>query len=85
MSRITLKDLKQMIKGLPDDTILICQSDSEGNESSVCLDVFVDVVGKEYTMNMDNKEYKFYGGEDYQGIDLEKDKGKTLLIFQPSL
>ena len=86
MQRITIKNLKDMIRGLPDDAIVCMYSDSEGNSQSTALDFYVDEVGKVHTAqgNLD-KEYKFIGGEDVVGIDQEKDKGKPILILVPSL
>lgn len=84
---MTVKELKQIIKNLPDDAILCCQSDAEGNEQSVCLDVFVDKVGLKHNYAMDDngKVLSYLGGEDITGIDMQKDDGKILVIFQPSL
>ncbi len=86
MQRITIKNLKDIIRGLPDDAIVCMYSDSEGNSQSTALDFYVDEVGKVHTVqgNLD-KEYKFIGGEDIFGIDQEKDKGKLILILVPSL
>ena len=85
MQQITLKDFKKKIKGLPDDTILCMYSDSEGNEKSTCLDVFIDKVGYDHVDWYDGKRFHFIGGEDIIGIDQEKDKGRYLIILQPSL
>lgn len=86
MRRITVKDMKTILKKLPDDAIVCMYSDSEGNSQSTALDFYVDEVGKIHTVqgNLD-KEYKFIGGEDIFGIDQEKDKGKLILILVPSL
>lgn len=86
MRRITVKDMKTILKKLPDDTIVCMYSDSEGNNTSTALDFYVDEVGKVHTVqdNLD-KEFKFIGGEDIFGIDQEKDKGKPILILVPSL
>lgn len=81
MKQVTVKALKVLLDQVPDDTIICCQSDSEGNETSVCLGVFVETVGKEH--QIDN--YKYVEGDNIIGVDLEQDKGKTLIIFQPSL
>ena len=86
MQRITIKNLKDMIRGLPDDAIVCMYSDSEGNSQSTALEFYVDEVGKVHTVqdNLD-KEFKFIGGEEIFGIDQEKDKGKALFILVPSL
>lgn len=81
MKTMTIKDLKEKIKNLPDDTIVCCQSDSEGNETSVCLDVFIEKVG--YVYKEDG--YSWVGGENIEYLDTEKEKGKYVVILQPSL
>ena len=86
MQRITIKNLKDMIRGLPDDAIVCMYSDSEGNSQSTAFQYYMDCVGQVHKVkdNLD-KEYTFIGGEDVFGIDLEKDKGKALFILVPSL
>jgi hypothetical protein len=83
MKVITVKDLKEKLQRIPDDAIVCCQSDSEGNSTSTCLDVEIDQVGYKHTM--EGYDFTFIGGEDIEGIDMEKDKGKYLVIMQPSL
>lgn len=83
MKVITVKDLKEKLQRIPDDAIVCCQSDSEGNETSTCLDVFIDVVGLKHIM--EDYSFAYVGGEDIQGIDMEKDRGKYVVILQPSL
>lgn len=85
MQRITLGGFKRLTRGLPDDAILCCQSDSEGNETSTCLNVFTGQVGKDVSTNYDGKVYHFTDGEDVIGIDLVKDKDKIIITLQPSL
>lgn len=86
MRRITVKDLKKAIRGLPDDALVCMYSDSEGNNQSTALDYYYDVVGKVHVVkdNLD-KELKFIGAEEIFGVDQEKDKGKAVLILVPSL
>lgn len=79
--RMTIKDLKEKIKNLPDNAILCCQSDSEGNETSVCLDIFVEQVGRQ----TEYQGYKFTEGDNIVGVDLQQDKDNIVVIFQPSL
>lgn len=81
MKRITVKDLKNILKKFPDDAIVCIYSDSEGNEMSTMLGYYQEEVGKEYKMH----EYKYIGGQDVFGIDIEKDKGKKIIFLQPSL
>ncbi len=85
MKRITVGELKRTLSNLPDDTIVCCYSDSEGNSKSTALDVFTEVVGEKMPFKYGDKVYEFTGGEDVEGIDLTTDKGKTLLYIQPSL
>lgn len=66
--------------------LYICMySDSEGNAQSTCLDVYVDQVGYEHVDWYDGHKFTFIGGAEVQGIDQEQDKGKILVILQPSL
>lgn len=86
MKLITVKDLKKTLRGLPDDAIVCCQSDSEGNETSTCLGIFVEEVGKPMSYTYaDGKVYNYVQGDNIIGIDLDKDKGKIVVILQPSL
>lgn len=85
MKRVTLGEFRKMTQGLPDNTILCCQSDSEGNSISTCLDFFIDQVGRKESVNWDGKVYDFTTGDDIQGLDMDKDHEKTIIIFQPSL
>jgi len=81
MNRITVKDLKEKLKRIPDDAIVCCQSDSEGNETSTVLDMFIEKVG----LKVDYQGYNFTQGEGIIGIDLDKDKDRYIVILQPSL
>lgn len=85
MKRITLKDFRNITRGLPEDSIICCQSDSEGNEISTCLNVFTGQVGKDVSMTYCGETYHFTDGEDVIGIDLDKDKDKVIITLQPSL
>ena len=85
MNRITLGEFRKVIKGLPDNAILCCQSDSEGNQTSTCLNFFIDQVGRKVSMSYNDKVYDFTAGDDIIGIDMEKDHERTIIIFQPSL
>lgn len=84
-SRITAGHLRVLLSQLPDDAIVCLYSDSEGNQMSTALDVFTEIVGQEQEYDVNGKKYKFIGGSDTFGIDMEKDKGKTLVYLQPSL
>lgn len=85
MKRITLGEFKRITRGLPDDAIICCQSDSEGNEKSTCLDVFIEEVGRPQQITGYGDDYNYVEGDDIYNIDLKKDKGKTIITLQPSL
>ena len=84
VERLTVKKLKEILKAykVPDDALITCQSDEEGNRDTVCCDVFVDKVGLEHKMKYGDKEYIFVGGEDVIGFEQE-DKGKIFITFRP--
>lgn len=85
MKRITLGDFKRITRGLPDDAIICCQSDSEGNEISTCYDIFVEVVGTQKNYDDGVTKFSYVEGDNIYNIDLENDKGKTIITIQPSL
>lgn len=85
MNRVTLGEFRKAIQGLPDNTLLCCQSDSEGNSTSTCLNFFIDQVGRKVSMTYNDKVYEFTIGDDIDGIDMDKDHERTIIIFQPSL
>ena len=85
MKRITLGDFKRITRGLPDDAILCCMSDSEGNEKSTCLDVFVEKVGRPQQITGYGDDYNYVEGDDTYNIDLVADKDKIIITLQPSL
>ena len=83
--RITAGHLRVLLSQLPDDAIVCLYSDSEGNEKSTALDVFTEIVGEVYKEEISGHTYEFVGGDDVYGIDIERDKGKTIVYLQPSL
>lgn len=85
MKRITLGDFKRITRGLPDDAIICCQSDEEGNEISTCFDVFVEVVGTKKDYDDGVTKFSYVEGDNIYNIDLENDKGKVIITLQPSL
>ena len=85
MNRITLGEFRKATRGLPDNALLCCQSDSEGNATSTCLNFFIDQVGRKVSMTYNDKVYEFTTGDDIDGIDMDKDRERTIIIFQPSL
>ena len=85
MKRITVGELKRILREIPDDAIVCLYSDSEGNQMSTALDTFTEIVGRETEYEIKGKKYTFIGGSETYGIDVEKDKGKVVLYLQPSL
>ena len=83
--RLTVKDLKDAIKDLPDSTLVCLYSDSEGNQKSTALDYYIEIVGRKESFEYDGTVIEFTCGDDVEGIDLEADKNKYMLLLQPSL
>lgn len=83
--RLTVKKLKEYLKAynVPDDALITCQSDVEGNSESVCMEVFIDRVGREEEVPYgDGNSYHYVAGKEVLGID-EKDKGRIFVTFRP--
>lgn len=57
MNRVTLGEFRKATKGLPDNALLCCQSDSEGNSTSTCLNFFIDQVGRHESIKVKDKVY----------------------------
>ena len=85
MKRITLGEFKEITRGLPDNAIICCQSDSEGNEKSTCLDVFIEQVGKPQQVTGYGNDFNYVEGDDIYNIDLVADKDRVIITLQPSL
>lgn len=85
MTRITIGQLKQFLSKLPNDGLIVLDSDAEGNEQSTLLCWDVVKVGEEFSWRVDDQKVTIYACENTHGIDLEKDKGKTVLVLTPSL
>lgn len=90
IDRLTVGELKKILKKykVPDDAIITCWSDEEGNSDSVCCSACPDIVGRRELLGYlgegeNRKPYYYTAGEETQGIDMEKDKGKTILTFRP--
>lgn len=80
--RLTVGKLKQMLKGVPDNAIVCCQSDEEGNRTMVCCDCYKETVGKKVVYN-DLHNFSYIEGEDVIGLDLKKDKGAPYVVIRP--
>ena len=83
LKRLTVKELSDILDRLPDDAIVCCQSDEEGNRTMVCYAASVQTVAKEYHGEYRGEKYTWVGGEDIEGISLDGDKGKKCVIIHP--
>lgn len=87
IERLTVGELKKVLKRykVPDDAIITCWSDEEGNNDSVCCSVFPNKIGHREFVGYDSQQRPMYYtiGDEIMGIDMEKDKGKTILTFRP--
>lgn len=81
--RFTVGQLKQMLKAynVPDNALVCCQSDEEGNREMVCCDMFIDQVGRKE--QLPDSTYVFVGGEGVEGIDMEEDKLRYYITLRP--
>lgn len=82
--RLTVGELKKILDKykVPDDALITCQSDEEGNRDTVCMDVFVDVVGRRESTKLDGKWYDYTAGEDVIGFE-DDDNGRVFITFRP--
>lgn len=85
--RLTVGQLKKILKqyNVPDDALVCCYSDEEGNEEKTCCDVFVSRVGHKQVIKMANTSdsFEFVHGADVQGIDMSKDDGRMFITIRP--
>lgn len=83
IERLTVGKLKELLKQykVPDDAIVCCQSDEEGNREMVCCDMFIDRVGRKE--RLPDSTYTFVGGADVLGIDMERDFNRAYITFRP--
>lgn len=81
--RLTVGELKRLLKAynVPDNAIVCCQSDEEGNREMVCCDMFIDKVGRKE--QLPDSTYTFVGGADVEGIDMEHDFNRYYITFRP--
>ena len=80
--RLTVGELKKRIKNCPDNAIVYCQSDEEGNRTMVCFDCWQEEVGKVENLTIQGKTMQFTQGEDVIGFD-EEDKGLPYIVIRP--
>ena len=81
IERLTVGKLKELLKQykVPDDAIVCCQSDEEGNREMVCCDMFIDRVGRKERL----PDITYTCGVDVLGIDIERDFNRTYITFRP--
>lgn len=82
--KLTVKRLKEILKAhnVPDDALITCQSDEEGNRETVCDDIYIQRVGHIDRFEYDGKQFEITQGEEVIGFDPE-DKGKYFITFHP--
>ena len=85
VDRLTVKKMKELLEEykVPDDAIIACQSDEEGNRTMVCMDMWIDKVGRQIEIRDGYGVSRFTAGEEVMGIELDKDKDKTFITFVP--
>lgn len=80
--RLTVGKLKEMLKKyrVPDDALITCQSDEEGNREMVCDNIYIDRIGR---VDRSIPDFVYTAGSEVIGFDLKEDKGKTYMTFHP--
>lgn len=81
IERLTVGQLKKILEQykVPDDALITCQSDEEGNREMVVDNIYIDRIGR---VDTSFKNFTFTAGEDVIGFD-EEDKGKIFVTFHP--
>lgn len=79
--KLTVGRLKELLKKykVPDNALITCQSDEEGNREMVCDNIYIDRIGR---VDTSIKDFTYTAGADVIGFD-EEDKGKTFVTFHP--
>lgn len=83
--RLTVGEFKKYLEEhrVPDDALITCQSDEEGNSESVVMEVYFDRIGREADVDCGGGTlYHYVAGAEVQGFD-EADKGKYFVTFRP--
>ena len=82
--RLTVGELKAILKAhnVPDNALITCQSDEEGNRDTVCDDVYIDRIGRKESECVGGKWHDYISGEDVIGFDPE-DKDRIFITFHP--
>lgn len=79
--KLTIGRLKELLEKykVPDNALITCQSDEEGNRETVCDNIYIDRIGR---VDTSIKDFTYTVGADVIGFD-EEDKGKTFVTFHP--
>ena len=64
--RLTVGELKAILKAhnVPDNALITCQSDEEGNRDTVCDEIYIDRIGRKESECVNGKWYDYTAGED---------------------
>lgn len=83
--RLTVGQLIEKLKkyNVPDDAIVCCQSDEEGNRTMACCECYIEKVGHKNKEVYDGHKLVWVSGEDVEGIDMSKDRNKKFIILRP--
>lgn len=83
--RLTVGQLIEKLKQykVPDDAIVCCQSDEEGNRTMACCECYIEKVGHQNKEEYCGKELVWTSGEDVEGIDMSKDHDRKFIILRP--
>lgn len=81
---ITVKELKEIIKDLPDDAIVLGSSDEEGNTISPIFDYHIGVIGKRIIQRDTNGAFitEYDDGDDFLKVP-SSEKGKQYIVLYP--
>ena len=82
---MTVKELKELLNKYNEDAIIVCASDSEGNQVSPLMEYEDGILGESNRYSIDGVAYTYTSGEDFLYIDLEKNKGKQYIVLYPTL
>lgn len=79
--RLTVGELKAILKAhnVPDNALITCQSDEEGNREMVCNNIYIDRIGR---VDKSMPNFGYTAGEDVIGFNPE-DKGRIFVTFHP--
>ena len=83
--RLTVGQLKKKLEqyNVPDDAIVCCQSDEEGNRTMACCECYIEQVGHKNTEVYNGHKLVWVSGKDVDGLDMSKDNGRKFIIIRP--